>query len=90
IGALLHVFVDLFHHAYNPLLWPFTSESVDILVLFGNWRLASMVMHIIFGMLLLAIILVEWRNIKRSVEESGVNFLRKLLIRLLVERADVK
>ncbi len=90
IGALFHVFVDLFHHAYNPLLWPFSSESVDTLVLFGNWRLASIVMHVIFGTLLLVIVLIELRNIKRLEEKSGVDLLRKLLIRLLVERVDVK
>lgn len=47
-GSLSHVLIDTLHHPYNPLLWPFTRKSIDVLVLFGDYELASLLMHAIF------------------------------------------
>lgn len=61
-GGILHVLVDSLHHEYNPLLYPFINESFDALVLFGNWRFASMIVQSVF-FLLFSVIFV-WEALK--------------------------
>ncbi len=63
-GGTLHVLVDSLHHEYNPTLYPFVNESFDALVLFGNWQLASMIVHSIFFVLLITIFI--WEAVKET------------------------
>lgn len=56
IGTMLHILVDSFHHEYNPLLYPFTNASIDALVIFGDWRTASILVESFFGILFIAIL----------------------------------
>jgi len=58
-GGVLHVLVDSLHHEYNPTLHPFINESFDALVLFDNWRLANIIVHLVFFALLIVIFLWE-------------------------------
>jgi len=62
LGSLSHVFLDALHHDYNPLLWPLTSESMDILILFGNWILATYILHAIFIFLTVILFIKAWRK----------------------------
>lgn len=41
VGGLSHVILDATCHAYNPLLWPLTSKSIDVLLLAPDWRLVN-------------------------------------------------
>jgi len=59
IGLVAHVFVDTLHHEYNPFLFPFSQSSFDALVLFGDWRLATSVMHVIFAAVSGVVLLYE-------------------------------
>lgn len=62
VGTLSHVLIDTLNHEYNPLLYPFISESFDAFVLLNDWRLASMIVHIAFLGLLLIILVYEIRK----------------------------
>lgn len=59
LGCLSHALIDALCHEFNPLLYPFTNESIDLLVLFGSWRLASSIVHSIFIAILLLILVWE-------------------------------
>lgn len=75
LGSLGHVFIDTLHHPYNPLLWPLSSESVDVFVLFGDYEVAMTFMHALFMLLFIAIACYELRQalIKvRSLRYVGV------------------
>jgi membrane-bound metal-dependent hydrolase YbcI (DUF457 family) len=63
VGNILHVLVDSLHHEYNPTLYPFTSDSFDALVLFGNWQLATIIVSSAFLLLLILIFVWEaWKG----------------------------
>jgi len=62
LGILSHIILDALHHPYNPLFWPLTSNSVNIFILFGNWLLASYLLHLIFVPISLIIFLVQFRR----------------------------
>lgn len=70
-GNILHVLVDSLHHEYNPTLYPFVSDSFDLLVLFGDWQLATIVVWSLFSIWFIAIFVWEafkgtetfWRRI---------------------------
>ena len=64
VGSLLHVLVDSLHHEYNPALYPFINESFDALVLFGNWRLASMIVQSVLFVVL--IVIFVWEAVKKT------------------------
>lgn len=56
IGVLGHVLLDALHHEYNPLIYPFSIESINDFVLFGDYLLASELVSsllIIFGLMIL-------------------------------------
>jgi len=73
-GVVLHVLIDSTSHEYNPLLYPFVTESFDALVLIKNdWFLASAIVQITFFVLLLLILI---REFKRGSKE----FWRRLLV----------
>ena len=58
-GGMLHVLVDSLHHEYNPTLYPFINESFDALVLFGDWQLATTVVHSVLFALFITIFMWE-------------------------------
>lgn len=62
IGSTSHVLLDAMHHRYNPLFYPFTSASIDVLVLFGDWFTASLALQALFTAAFLAIFLVELKR----------------------------
>ncbi len=69
IGSLSHVFLDALHHDYNPLLWPFSLQSIDAIVLFNNWRLASEILNFVFLVITL-ILFLDTFNKKKSLIET--------------------
>ena len=42
-GNFSHIFIDILHHQYNPLFFPFTYSSFDSLIILNNWSLASII-----------------------------------------------
>ncbi len=75
LGGIGHVLIDATHHEYNPLLYPFTTRSIDVLVPWGNALKASVIVHIVFALACLLIVL------KYYVESGG--YLRKTIALLL-------
>jgi membrane-bound metal-dependent hydrolase YbcI (DUF457 family) len=73
VGTLSHVLIDATNHEYNPLLFPFNSESFDALVLWGNWVLAAIIAQSVLLMVLLVIFVYEVRKGTRG-------FWKRLLI----------
>jgi len=59
LGALSHLLIDTTMHDYNPLFYPFTTQSFDALILLGNWLPASIFVHTLLSVLLLAIFIFE-------------------------------
>ncbi len=57
LGVLSHILVDSTCHDYNPLLYPLTKQSIDILLLPYDWVL----LYVIVEALLLAVLLVTLR-----------------------------
>jgi len=62
LGGVLHVFVDLLHHPFNPLLYPFINESFNELVLFNDTFYATLVVQSVLLALLIFIFLWEIRK----------------------------
>jgi len=58
-GCMSHVLIDALHHPYNPLLYPFTDASVDILLVSKNLFYADLAVQSFFAALLIAITLRE-------------------------------
>ena len=77
VASLSHVVIDSMHHPYNPLFWPVSYASVDYIVLYGDYVLASYVLHFIF---LTAAVLLLLR-FALSVERVG--FIRACLEALI-------
>lgn len=59
LGSLSHVLIDSLHHEYNPLLFPFTYDSFDALVLMNDWTLASLIIPLSLLALLVLFIVKE-------------------------------
>ena len=72
-GCMSHVLIDSTSHEYNPLLYPFITESFDALVLMNDWLLASAIVHITLFVLLLLILIREFTR-------GSEGFWRRLLI----------
>ena len=67
LGSFLHVVIDSLHHQYNPLLFPFSFESFDALVLLNDWTLASLIIPIAFLLLLILLIFEEIRRGTKNI-----------------------
>jgi hypothetical protein len=65
LGCLSHVLIDALSHEYNPLLYPFVHDSFDELVLFGNWKFASLVGH---SVLIAIALLLFVRELNQGME----------------------
>lgn len=61
IGTLSHVLIDSLNHEYNPLLYPFTDESFDAFVLFGDWVMAAIIVQLLLIGILAVIFIYEVR-----------------------------
>ena len=59
LGALSHVLLDALHHHYNPLFFPFTWDSVDVLVPLGDYRLGAIIAYSIAISLCLSAVVLE-------------------------------
>ncbi|MCP8314057.1 MAG: DUF4184 family protein, partial [archaeon] len=59
IGVFGHVLLDALHHEYNPLIYPFSIESINNFVLFGDYLLASELIESLFIILGLMILFRE-------------------------------
>jgi len=66
LGNLSHVLIDAIHHTYNPLLFPFTAESVDVLVPMGDYGLGT---RLAYGLVLSlsALILIKERGAGKRI-----------------------
>jgi membrane-bound metal-dependent hydrolase YbcI (DUF457 family) len=62
VGTLSHLLIDTTMHEYNPFFYPFTTQSFDTLVLFGHWLPASIFVHTLLFVFLLAIFVYELRK----------------------------
>ena len=62
LGSLSHILIDALHHEYNPLLFPFTYASFDVLVLMNDWTLASVIIILLFFALLVFFVVKELRR----------------------------
>jgi membrane-bound metal-dependent hydrolase YbcI (DUF457 family) len=62
IGTLSHVLTDSLGHEYNPLLYPFITESFDAFVLFGKWLLAGVIVQSVLLVALSIIFVYEVRK----------------------------
>jgi hypothetical protein len=62
MGDLSHVLIDSLHHEYNPLLFPFTYNSFDALVLMKDWTLASVIIQLLFMSLLVFFMVKEYKK----------------------------
>ena len=83
LSSEIHLITDSLHHPYNPLFWPITSESIDALILLGDWILASMIMQVIFKLSLLTIIIFELK--KRNLKIKCIENIKELIFILLVK-----
>ena len=59
LGALSHVLLDALHHHYNPLLFPFTWNSVNVLVPLGDYWLGTIIAYSIAISLCLSAVVLE-------------------------------
>jgi len=73
VGGLLHVFVDSITHEFNPVLYPFVSESFDFLVLMNDWALAS----VIVGSILFALLIFFFVD---GIKEGSKDFWMRMLV----------
>ena len=62
IGNLSHVLIDATHHAYNPLLYPISTESVDILRISGNRIFDTGIMGGFLALIFLLFIIISFRS----------------------------
>ena len=66
-GSLSHVLIDSLHHEYNPLLFPFTFDSFDRLVIMSDWTLASVIVTLFFLSLLVFFVAQEFKRGTKDV-----------------------
>jgi len=72
-GCVSHVLIDATSHEFNPLLYPFVTESFDALVLMNDWLLASAIVQIALLVLLFLILIREFTR-------GSEGFWRRLLV----------
>ena len=70
MGSLSHVLIDSMHHEYNPLLFPFTYDSFDALLLMNDWTLASVIIPILFLSLLVFFVSKEIKKGTKNIRSG--------------------
>ena len=69
LGTFSHALLDFTNHLYNPILWPFLEAEMipsPIYLLLGE-QLGYLWIQVIMGILLLAIIFIERKNLAESI-----------------------
>jgi len=61
-GCASHVLVDSLHHEFNPLVYPFTNESFDMFLLFGDWNHATVLIQTVLLTLSILTLFLELRK----------------------------
>ena len=64
IGGFSHVLVDSTCHNYNPLFYPFTRQSIDVLLITNDWRLSYAIVEILLLVLLLLMLIIDFSKRK--------------------------
>jgi len=59
IGGFSHVLIDSTCHNYNPLFYPFTKQSIDILLLPYDWRFSYSIIEMLLFAMLLTILIID-------------------------------
>lgn len=72
VGNLSHVLIDAFHHEFNPLLYPLSATSIDLLRIFDNRILDT---AIVAGILLVILIVIIISSFRR-----GKDFWKQMLV----------
>jgi len=68
IGTLSHVFLDMFTHPYNPILWPyFTDRNINWMP-FPDPAMSSIAVSLPLGIIVLVMALKYW---SRPLEEGN-------------------
>ncbi len=62
VGGLSHILVDATCHAYNPLFYPFTQQSIDVLLLTSDWGYSYLLVEVLLIGLLMTILFRLWRK----------------------------
>ena len=62
VGGLSHILVDATCHTYNPLLYPFTRQSIDVLLLTSDWGYSYLLVELLLIGLLMTILFRLWRK----------------------------
>jgi membrane-bound metal-dependent hydrolase YbcI (DUF457 family) len=70
LGNLSHVLLDVTNHPYNPILWPFVmigDTPSPIYSALGGMVVASLVVHVLMGVLFLALFVKKRENLLRRM-----------------------
>jgi len=59
VGGLSHVLIDSTCHNYNPLFYPFSKQSIDILLLPYDWRFSYFIVEMLLFAVLLTKLLID-------------------------------
>jgi len=62
LGGLSHAIIDSTCHDYNPLLYPFTSQSINVLLFTNDWKLSYAIVEIFLFVILLIMLATEIRK----------------------------
>jgi len=62
IGNLSHVLIDATHHAFNPLIYPISTESVDMLRISGNMIFDTGIMGGILALIFFLFVIISFRS----------------------------
>ena len=62
VGRLSHILVDATCHTYNPLFYPFTRQSIDVLVWTSDWGFSYLIVELLLIGLLVALLFRLWRK----------------------------
>ncbi len=62
VGGLSHILVDATCHPYNPLFYPLTRQSIDVLLLTSDWGHAYLIVELLLIGLLGTFLFRLWRK----------------------------
>jgi len=62
LGGLSHAIIDSTCHDYNPLLYPFTGQSIDVLLFTNDWKFSYAIVEIFLFVILLITLATEIRK----------------------------
>lgn len=66
VGTLSHVLIDSLHHDFNPLLYPFSSESFNVFMLKNDFASPSVLVSSLMLVLLILVFVWEIRKGKEG------------------------